>query len=210
MKSVKKYFVIGFNKTATSTFHHIFKINGLKSQHAKSNHWKTNVYDCFSDITAGDDIWKKCYSKYPKAIFILNVRSLDKWLISRFKHGLARKNKPNWAYPYTSDKCKQWIKDRESIHRKILDFYTKDPKKLIIVDIEKPGWEKFICSEFGFKNNKIVAKNVRKTNTQHQHHINIINLVNTTLTNLGVDKTTKIISDNDALDKYLQIYKNYT
>lgn len=206
MKSNKKYFVIGFNKTATTTFHHLFTVNGLKSQHNKSNYWKTNVYDCFSDITSGDDIWKKCYSKYPKGIFILNVRSLDKWLISRFKHGIFTKQV--WAYPYTSEKCKKWIKERESVHHEILEFFTKDPSKLIIIDIEKPGWEQFICSEFGFKNNKIAAKNVRKTNTQSHHLIKIIDLVNATITNLGADKTTKLISDNDALDKYVQIYKN--
>ena len=45
-----KYFVIGFNKTATTTFHNIFLENNLRSQHVTPNKggWvKMDKYDCF-------------------------------------------------------------------------------------------------------------------------------------------------------------------
>ena len=42
-----KIFVIGFNKTASTTLHKLFKVNNLKSQHATT--WDLANYDCFSD-----------------------------------------------------------------------------------------------------------------------------------------------------------------
>lgn len=42
-----KYFVIGFNKTATCSFHKLFEKNYLKSQHY--NCWDLNIFECFSD-----------------------------------------------------------------------------------------------------------------------------------------------------------------
>ena len=44
-KSYKKYFVIGFNKTATCTFHNLFIKNNLTSQHTSD--WNTDQYTCF-------------------------------------------------------------------------------------------------------------------------------------------------------------------
>ena len=43
-KSYEKYFVIGFNKTATTTLHNLFLKNNLKSQHKKSQFWDTSKY----------------------------------------------------------------------------------------------------------------------------------------------------------------------
>ena len=80
-KSYKKYFVIGFNKTATSTFHNLFLENNLTSQH--TTRWNTDKYECFSDNGHLNN-YKKLDLKYENSIFILNVRELDKWLISRF------------------------------------------------------------------------------------------------------------------------------
>ena len=123
-KSYKKYFVIGFNKTATSTFHNLFLKNNLTSQHTTK--WNTDKYACFSD-NGNLNNYKELDLKYENSIFILNIRELDKWLISRFKHGL--RNKQNWAYPYTREKCIRWIKDREKYHMEILDYFTERPEK---------------------------------------------------------------------------------
>ena len=79
-KSYKKYFVIGFNKTATTTFHNLFLKNNLTSQH--STRWNTDKYACFSDNGPVNN-YKELDLKYENSIFILNVRELDKWLISR-------------------------------------------------------------------------------------------------------------------------------
>ena len=135
-KKYNKYFIIGFNKTGTNTLHQLFLKNNLKSQH--SGKWRLEQYQCFSDsgdIYRFEDLDKQ----YENSIFILNTRSLQKWIISRFKHGLRKKKKPNWAYPPTQEKALRWISERESLHVRLLKYFSKDPNKLIIINIEKEG-----------------------------------------------------------------------
>jgi hypothetical protein len=205
-KSYKKYFVIGFNKTATTTFHNLFLKNNLTSQHASQ--WNTDKYACFSDN--GDlNNYKELDLKYENSIFILNVRELDKWLISRFKHGLRKNTKPNWAYPYTREKCIKWINFREKYHMEILDYFTERPEKIIIVNIERKGWINYLCSQLHFKNNKIKSKNVNKTKYNNKDHKIISKLVNKTLKELDYDKKTIFFSNKELLDKYIKIYNNY-
>ena len=151
-ESYKKYFVIGFNKTATCTFHDLFLKNKLTSQHA--TRWNTDNYTCFSDNGHLND-YKKLDLKYKNSIFILNVRELDKWLISRFKHGLRKPRKPNWAYPYTRKKCIEWINERQQYHMRILHYFIERPKKIIIVNIEREGWINYLCSQLHFENDKL-------------------------------------------------------
>ena len=145
----KKYFCIGFNKTATSTLHTLFLKNNLKSQHTKSELWNTSKFDCFSDIRSGDTCWKKLDKEYNNAIFILNVRELDKWLISRFKHGLrkSRRKKHNWASTCTHEKCRDWINLREKVHKEILYYFSEKTNKIIIVNIDREGWMHYLCSQ---------------------------------------------------------------
>ena len=205
-KSYKKYFVIGFNKTATSTFHSLFLNNNLTSQHA--SRWNTDKYVCFSD-NGNLNNYKELDLKYENSVFILNVRELDKWLISRFKHGLRSKTKPNWAYPYTREKCIDWIKYREKYHMEILDYFIKRPDKIIIVNIEREGWIKYLCSQLHFMNNNIKSKNVNKTNNNNRNHQNICKLVNKTLKELNYDKKTILFSNKELFNKYIKIYNNY-
>jgi hypothetical protein len=205
-KSYNKYFVIGFNKTATSTFHNIFMKNQLESQHATE--WDTDKYTCFSDN--GDlNNFKQLDSKYDNSIFILNVREIDKWLISRFKHGLRIDDKPNWGYPCTYEKCKDWIKYRQKYHRDVLKYFSKSPSKLIIVNIDRPGWENFVCSQLNFKENNFESKNIHETKTYNIEHQNIINKVNYTLNKDKYNKSTVLFPKNKLLKKYLKIYNNY-
>ena len=205
-KSYKKYFVIGFNKTATSTFHSLFLNNNLTSQHA--SRWNTDKYVCFSD-NGNLNNYKELDLKYENSVFILNVRELDKWLISRFKHGLRSKTKPNWAYPYTREKCIDWIKYREKYHMEILDYFIKRPDKIIIVNIEREGWIKYLCSQLHFMNNNIKSKNVNKTNNNNRNHQNICKLVNKTLKELNYDKKTILFLNKELFNKYIKIYNNY-
>lgn len=203
-KSYEKYFVIGFNKTATTTFDNLFSKNNLKSQHASK--WETDKYTCFSDN--GDlNNYKELDLKYENSIFILNVREIDKWLISRFKHGFRDKKKPNWAYPFSREKCLDWIMKREKYHMEILDYFSETPKKIIIVNIEREGWINYLCSQLHFKNENIESKNVYKTNGKI--HKKIIEVVNNTLEELNYDKTTILFSNKELCDKYIKIYNNY-
>ena len=205
-KSYKKYFVIGFNKTATTTFHNLFLKNNLTSQHTTK--WNTDKYACFSD-NGNQNNYRELDLKYENSVFILNVRELDKWLISRFKHGLRTCRKPNWAYPYTREKCIKWINYREKYHMEILDYFTERPEKIIIVNIEREGWEKYLCSQLHFKNDNIKSKNVHKTLYNNKDHKKIYELVNKTLEELNYDKKTILFSNKKLLDKYITIYNNY-
>lgn len=208
-KSNKKYFVIGFNKTATSTFHNLFLENNLTSQH--SIRWNTDNYECFSDNNPDQlpQDYKKLDLKYENSVFILNVRELDKWLISRFKHGLRKHRRSNWAYPYTREKCIEWINTREKYHMEILDYFNERPEKIIIVNIERKGWINYLCSQLHFKNDNIKPQNITKTLYNNKNHKKISKLVNKTLEKLNYDKKTILFSNKELLDKYITIYNNY-
>tara|TARA_Y100000816_G_scaffold268529_1_gene230814 strand:- start:275 stop:901 length:627 start_codon:yes stop_codon:yes gene_type:complete len=203
--SFDKYFVIGFNKTATTFFHSLFKHNGLTSEHSPGK-WKLERYQCFSDVGHMKS-YKNIDSKYKNAIFILNVRELDKWLISRFKHGLERIKhvKHHEYYPYTYDKCKDWIYERELYHLEVLDYFSDRPDKLIIVNIDKPGWVKYIATKLNFKIFDIPPMGVRETNNSKEHS-NIVHLVHSALDELNYAKETTLFQNEKLLHQYLNIY----
>lgn len=142
----RKIFVIGFNKTATSTFHQLFLSNGLKSQH--EGVWQIDKYDCFSDNPELNN-YKELYKNYPNSIFILNTRGLYSWLLSRAMHCEYRKQ--TWGYPLTKNLVSNWIDNRYKTYLEILNFFKDTPGKLIIVNIEKEDWLPFIMEKLGIK-----------------------------------------------------------
>lgn len=198
-----KIFVIGFNKTATLTFHHLFLKNGLKSQH--NNIWDTEIFDCFSDNGDFHD-FKKLDQKY-NGFFILNTRHINKWMISRFKHGLRKRKE--WGYPCSTKKCETWIRQRENHFHKILEYFVQFPEKLIIVNIEKPGWEKFVSKKLNFKHKEINSYNVFETKLDYSAHREIIKIVNNTLDKLEIDQDNLLLYDKQTEKKYLSIYDHY-
>ncbi len=201
---MKKIFVIGFNKTATCTFHHLFLINGLLSQHATK--WETDNYQCFSD-NGNLNNYQLLDKKYKDAIFILNTRSLDLWLISRFKHGIRFSQ--SWAYPYSAEKCETWIRERESYYLELFEYFSDKQDRLIIVNIEKNGWLEYITTELKFQIKYVSPKNVNETNLNDKQHQEIIQLVNTTLDKLNYDKKTILIQNQKLLQHYLTLYKHF-
>jgi hypothetical protein len=201
---------LDLTKQPPPLFQKIFLKNNLTSQHTVK--WNTDKYACFSD-NGNLNNYRELDLKYENSVFILNIRELDKWLISRFKHGLRKQakldNKHNWAYPYTREKCIRWIKEREKYHMEILDYFTERPEKIIIVNIERKGWIKYLCSQLHFKNDNIKSRNVNKTKYDNKEHKNICELVNKTLEELNYDKKTILFSNKELLDKYITIYNNY-
>jgi len=221
---MEKYFVIGFNKTATLTFHQLFLQNGLTSCHNgkyQTNKLKIGLissyvhewcdldsYMCFSDNGQCQD-FKMLHAKYPNSIFILNLRRLDEWLISRFKHGLTYNQ--SWAYPYTEIKCKEWIKKREEYYKTLLDFFKDKSDKLIIVSIDENNWIQYISSELNFKITDIKSQHVFPTDTSIEEHRNIINIVNKSFNELlytADDRKNILFKDKSLTEQYLNIFKN--
>jgi hypothetical protein len=215
---MEKYFVIGFNKTATKTFHNLFLQNNLTSHHngkqvlnkpLKYNTKWPNIdsYECFSDNGNFQD-YRLLDTKYPNSIFILNLRRLDEWLISRFKHGLRGDYEP--ARLCTKEKCKKWIYNREEFYKKILDYFKDKPDKLIIVSIDKENWISYISSELNFKNTNIESQHVFPTNESAEHK-NIIDIVNNTFNQLSYsldDRKNILFKDISLTEKYLKIFRN--
>lgn len=157
-----KIFVIGFNKTGTSSFYSLFKDVGLKSIHnVRVNYLNIlDNYDTFSDGFHPVSKIKLYYDKYPNSLFILNTRPIRKWLISRYKHARSRNFKPCWCYPPSYELTKKWIDSREKHYKEVLEYFSDKEDKLIIVNIEKNNWENF------------VLKNINK-NTEEDKNISI-------------------------------------
>ena len=161
-----------------------------------------------NDRTINFDILKKLDELYPNAIFILNTRSLNKWLISRFKHGMRKKQKPNWAWPCTAELTKKWINDRERYYFDILNYFEDKQDKLIIVSIEEENWIKYIANELSLRNFNIESQNIHETTDQHK---SILDIVNETFEILNYDINDQdeiILHDKDLSKKYIQLYKN--
>ena len=139
----EKIFVIGFNKTGTSTFHVLFQKNGLMSQHDGSK-WDIENYQCFSDNGNFRD-WKRLFRDYPDCIFVLNTRPVDAWIRSRAKHCYVEKLP--WGYPPEKQLYKGWILERNKHYAEVIQFFFNDPDKLVIVDISRPQWLHFVCAQ---------------------------------------------------------------
>ncbi len=113
-------FIIGFNKTATTSLHTFFERNGFPSVHWDNNQLAiTMVENCFHDrkILAGYDDRYRVFSDmiaqslrirfeanrlyrildtdYPGAYFILNTRDMEAWLKSRWEKPCGRYNCTN-------------------------------------------------------------------------------------------------------------------
>lgn len=174
----KKIFIIGYNKTATTSINSLFNSLGYKSAHHPYK-WKLKSFQVFSDtgsvpfikfdkgaIYNGNgsydtqnkvtdfEVFIKLYNQYPDSIYILNTRSLKKWLISRYRHGFIKNNGgENWAWPIDEKLTIKWIHDREKYYNNIFNFFSNKTEKLIIINIEKPFWQKELLSFLSIKKN---------------------------------------------------------
>lgn len=103
-------FLIGFNRTATKSFHHFFERNGFRSLHWDNNGLVEKMLEnvgenrrvlsgyeefrAFSDLTLisdhsffeGNSMFRELFQSYPSAYFILNNRNTQDWLDSRVRH----------------------------------------------------------------------------------------------------------------------------
>jgi len=167
----EKIFVIGFNKTGTTTLHKLFKINSLRSVHNEV--WDFNKFDCFTDPITEKIIlnFQIIYKLHPDAIFILNTRSLRNWIKSIIYHNyfivehpdtpLDKKESRQKMLNNLENKFTKYIIIRKQHYDNILDFFKDKKKQLIIVDIEKSNFMEFICDRLNFRK-KIEPQNVTK------------------------------------------------
>lgn len=91
---MSKIFFIGFNKTGTTTIHHLLLHNRIRSWH--SHNWPrySNLpviarlvyarFDAFSDGEGSN--FRTLKKMYPSALFVLNTREEGSWIKSRLRH----------------------------------------------------------------------------------------------------------------------------
>ena len=204
----EKYFVIGFNKTATSTIHNLFIKNNISSFH--NNNWQLiwddENYDSFSDNGNSQDI-EKLYNKYDNSIFILNLRELDKWLISRVEHGF--RTKQPWAYNINDNKIIDWVLQRENHYKFVLDFFKKDQKKLIILDTTKENWIEYILNKLNLNNTQVNSLNIHPKSVKYEIIVKRVNNIlkfNLKLNNK--QQKSKLLINDSENNAYLKLYEN--
>lgn len=112
----RKIFFIGFNKCGTTSMHRLFVNCGYRSVHWETSSGRmlapilfmnnmlgrpllTGItrYDVFSDMfyltddccLEGNFLFRQMDADYPDALFILNTRDRERWVLSRLKHAPA-------------------------------------------------------------------------------------------------------------------------
>jgi hypothetical protein len=140
----KKIFVIGFNKTATCSFHALFELLGINSVHTDIP--VMEIIDDYDAFTDGYHHLKftDYFNKYPDSLFILNTRPIKNWLISRYKHALTEDWRDCWCWPVSEKLTNEWINEREYHFQNVLEFFKDKSNQLIILNIERSGWENFV------------------------------------------------------------------
>lgn len=107
----KYLFVIGFNKTGTTSIHRLFQKSGYRSVHWDEGKLARKMldntlqgrpvlegyhheFDVYSDMVfrnskfhfEGNSLFKQLHADYPNACFLYNARDIDEWVLSRVNH----------------------------------------------------------------------------------------------------------------------------
>jgi hypothetical protein len=159
----RKVFCVGFNKTGTVTLHVLLRDSlGLRSAHEPEwTDWsflgdkvELDRFDAFSD--GGCCSVEALDTLYPDALFVLNTRPLQHWVLSRHKAverskamtrwalseyvplGLLASMLNRWILDNSEKAVLQWVSLRNSYHRHVLEFFANRSDKLLVLDIENP------------------------------------------------------------------------
>jgi hypothetical protein len=192
-----KIFVIGFNKTATLSFHSLFLKNKIKSIHTTDPVLPIiDKYEAFTDGKHND--FQMYYNKYPEGLFILNTRPLKKWLVSRYKHEIVKKPSARWFWPPSQEQTDSWIEEHNDHVKKVLDFFKIKPKSLLIINIERKGWEQKLLGFINKSNGYKVHENKRDDSIIEPNTLkHIYSVVETSLENKGYTGEELLYKDFD-------------
>lgn len=158
-KNYTKLFAIGYNKTATSSIHKVFRAAGLHAVHGTK--WRKSKfsltycnYQAFSDGPPTD--FPLLDRRIKGCKFILNVRDLNEWIDSRLEHirhtqskGRISKTK---TWQINDFAVKSWIVNRGIYHLSVLDYFKDRPSDLLVVNfIQDPDAARKISAFIGKK-----------------------------------------------------------
>ena len=154
---MKRVFFIGYNRTATTSIHHLFQQGGYKSWHCLKQggghigrQLMMNMKDdrpilegleeaqvlsdlCFAKrgyFFEGTHAFKLLHHACPDSYFVLNTRSMDSWIKSRTKH--KRGDFMTRAMKHYEVKTKEevqqiWRDERNKWETKIRDYFSLVP-----------------------------------------------------------------------------------
>lgn len=157
MSKSDKIFNVDFNKSGTTSLSKAMEILGFKALHYtyngkkiadiiqnnKENNKKLldglDDYEFFSDF-GGTKFYKELDKQYPCSKFILTIRELNSWLISKERH--AKKN-PNYKSGLLKIDKNKWKMDREQKISELKEYFKDRPEDFLIIDIHGGDkWEK--------------------------------------------------------------------
>jgi hypothetical protein len=179
IRKEKKVFVIGFNKSASTSLHHLFESLNLPSYHGVK--WRKHddprflkKYDCFSDGIPRD--LPTLDRLFPSSRFILNVRDLGSWVYSRLAHIERAKNAGNFqggrTWDNTEEAIKAWIRQRNDYHLFVLSYFSGRSNDILVVNFirDKLAATK-VCRFIGHKGEyQRPMANVNPINDRPQKH----------------------------------------
>lgn len=201
-----KIFCIGFNKTGTSTLHQLFLNNGLSSVHNPSWWYWTKItnfenFVCFTDgfegYVSNSDLSLLVFpnlnflnKNFPGCKFILNTRSLDRWLISRMNH--TQLFPEAYLKGYTKNEIDDeviygWIRTRNIWYTKIKQFFAPFPDQFLIVNVERDSSTQLI---------EKISNFIGRTLIGPIPHVN-----QTEVTKKNENKVRKLLSETNETNK---------
>lgn len=137
----RKVFLIGFNKTATTSIYTLFLSAGLHT--LREIAWRQTDdlrihyrYRAFTDGPPDD--FTVLDRHFPRSQFILNTRDLDEWIDSRLEHIRVTlgpgedASRPFWCI--SDNAVKAWIGHRNQVHLQIMKYFEARPRDLLIVN----------------------------------------------------------------------------
>jgi hypothetical protein len=161
---MKKIWIIGFNKTATTSIHHLIQASGYRSWHQSITHWgsiakiiernalaglpilgEADTGDAYSDLcflrdgkfVEANKWFKEIYEEYPDAYYVLNTRPMGNWIKSRVNHGDFLQRYIAWTDCSTREEAlEQWRANYRSHHAEVESFF-KGKKNFLKFDIEE-------------------------------------------------------------------------
>ncbi len=98
-----------------------------------------NEYDCFSDGEMHDFVGLD--KQFPDSKFILSVRPLESWLVSRINHVNFRKfeNKTGWMRKEFEENpaaaVEKWIHTRDRRHAEVFAYFRDKKDQLLVIDL---------------------------------------------------------------------------
>ena len=160
----QKIFCIGFHKTGTTSLRQALEILGFEvtgpngvndpdiAEKVVSMAFElVDKFDAFQD-NPWPIIYRELDEKFPGSLFILTLRTTDKWIKSQVRH-FGRKETPmrRWIYGVGCPEGNEdiFVKRYDQHNREVVSYFSDRPNDLLVLDLsEGECWGK-LCPFLG-------------------------------------------------------------